>query len=311
MNKVKIIIIALILTIAVFIAITIYKLNNKEDYISPVSNNTNNQLKTEQDGTYIINGEKITLVNGESIVDAAPGSASKIITRYFGNGVKYDFDKDGRDDQAFILTQETGGSGTFYYLVARLNTLNGPQGSNGLLLGDRIAPETTEMSKGSIVVVNYADRKPGEDFSVAPSIAKSIWLLLDLKTMQFGEVVQNFEGEVDTLKMTLGMKTWIWVSTLYNDDKIVKPLTLKKFTLTLNSNNTFSASTDCNGVGGEYKVNLNKITFTRMMSTQMFCENSQEKDFAKMLNETEGYMFTSKGELVLILKYDSGSVIFR
>ena len=47
------------------------------------------------------------------------------------------------------------------------------------------------------------------------------------------------------------------------------------------------------------------------MSTQMFCENSQEKDFTKMLTETDSYMFTSKGELVLILKYDSGSVIFK
>lgn len=310
MNKVKIIIIALVLTISILLGITIYKLNHKEDYISPITNN-NNQVNTDHDGTYTINGEKVTLVNGKSIVLAAPGSASKIITKYFGNGVVFDFDKDGRDDQAFILTEDSGGSGTFYYLVARLNTLSGPQGSEGLLLGDRIAPETTEMGKGSIVVVNYADRKPTEDFSVAPSIAKSIWLLLDLKTMQFGEVVQNFEGEADTLKMTLGMKTWNWVSTLYSDDKIVKPLTLNKFALTLKSNNTFSASTDCNGVGGEYKVNLNKITFTRMMSTQMFCENSQEKDFAKMLSETESYMFTSKGELVLILKYDSGSVFFR
>ena len=68
-------------------------------------------------------------------------------------------------------------------------------GSQGLLLGDRIAPQTTGADKGKIIVVNYADRAQGESFTVRPSVGKSIWLLLDPKTMQFGEVVQNFEGE--------------------------------------------------------------------------------------------------------------------
>jgi heat shock protein HslJ len=310
MNKVKIMIIALVLTIAVLLSITIYKLNNKKDYV-PLVNNINNQLNTEHDGTYTINGEKVTLVNGESVVEAAPGSASKITTRYFGNDVKYDFDKDGREDSVFIVTQDGGGSGTFYYVVARLNTINGPQGSYGLLLGDRIAPQSTLMGKGSIVVVNYADRKAGEDFTVEPSVGKSIWVLLDLNSMQFGEVAQNFEGEADPGRMTLNMKKWNWVNTLYSDDKIVKPATLNKFTLTFKDDKTFSASTDCNGVGGEYTVNGNKIAFTKMMSTQMFCEGSQEKDFTKMLTETDSYLFTSKGELVLNLKFDSGSVFFK
>ncbi len=307
MNKVKIVIIALVLTIVLILGLSIYKFNFTNDDIYLPSEN---QINT-YDATYTINGEKVTLKNGISEVSSAPGSASKIITRYFGNDVLYDFDNDGRKDLAFILTQETGGSGTFYYIVALLNTVNGPQGGNGLLLGDRIAPETSEMSKGNIIVVNYADRKPGEDFSIQPSIAKSLWLLLDIKTMQFGEVVQNFEGEADTLKMTLGMKTWSWINTVYSDDRIVKPIVENKFKLTFKKDKTFSASTDCNGVGGEYSVDTNKITFSNMISTQMFCENSLEKDFTKMLSETQSYLFTSKGELVLILKYDSGSVFFR
>jgi len=43
----------------------------------------------------------------------------------------------------------------------------------------------------------------------------------------------------------------------------------------------------------------------------MYCENSQESDFTKMLNEIESYSFTSKGELMLGLKFDSGSVILK
>ena len=152
-----------------------------------------------KDATYTINGQKITLVNGSAETEAAPGSVSKLVTKYFGNEVVHYINNDGRDDVVFLLTQSGGGSGTFYYVVGALNTPDGYVGTAGLLLGDRIAPQTTEIGKnlgaGNLIVVNYAGRNPGESFAVAPSVAKSIWLLLDTKTMQFGEVVQNFEGE--------------------------------------------------------------------------------------------------------------------
>ncbi len=113
---------------------------------------------------YTIDGQHIKLVNGVSEIPAAPGSASKIVTRYFGNEVRHDLNGDGKEDIVFLVTQSTGGTGTFYYVVAALAMPNGGYvGSQALLLGDRIAPQTTGMSrevgKENIVVVNYADRK--------------------------------------------------------------------------------------------------------------------------------------------------------
>jgi heat shock protein HslJ len=151
----------------------------------------------------------------------------------------------------------------------------------------------------------------GESFDVQPSVGKSIWLKLDTETMQFGEVAQNFEGEADSNSMTLDMKTWNWVKTVYSNETVVTPKKANSFTITLNKDKTFSAKTDCNSIGGEYLLSGNKITFDKMMSTKMYCEGSQEQDFIKMLNETQDYIFTSKGELVFGLRYDSGSVIFR
>lgn len=124
-------------------------------------------------------------------------------------------------------------------------------------------------------------------------------------------VVKDFEGEANPEMMKLDMTKWNWIKTVYSDDKIVTPLKEKKFTLTFKNDNTFSATTDCNGVGGEYKTNDKNITFDKMVSTMMYCDGSQEAEFTKMLNETQSYMFTSKGELILMLKYDSGSVYFR
>ncbi len=150
--------------------------------------------------TYTIDGSPVTLVDGVSVVAAAPGSAATITTRYFGNEVVHDLNGDGRPDTAGILTQSTGGSGTFYYAVAALNTPSGYVGSQGVLLGDRIAPQATTIDEGTttmgtnrqnVVVFNYAERKPGESFATPPSIGKSLWLKLDPATMQFGEVMQQ------------------------------------------------------------------------------------------------------------------------
>ncbi|MBP6857755.1 MAG: META domain-containing protein [Candidatus Pacebacteria bacterium] len=302
MNKKNIFVSIIILLIIGFV---VYSSNSNKNIVK------DENLTSLHDGVYIVDGQKITLKNGLSEVEVAPGSASKIVTKYFGNEVSGDFDKDGREDTAFLITQETGGSGTFFYATALLNKVDGKVGTDAVFLGDRIAPQTTEIKDVDILVVNYLERKNNESFDVKPSIGKSIYLKLDPKTLQWGEVIQGFEGEADPAKMTLTMKKWNWVYTQYSDGKEVKPIAKDKFTLTLNKNNTFSATTDCNGGGGEYKTKGNEVTFSNMISTLMYCEDSQESDFKKMLNETQSYMFTSKGELVLLLKFDSGSVFFK
>ncbi len=305
-NNKSLIVIVLLALICVFTYIA-YNRNTKVSIVEKVNNPKN--------ATYRIVGESVTLVNGKASSPVAPGSASMIVTEYFGNEVEYDFDKDGRMDTAFILTQNSGGSGTFYFLVYALNKESGYLGSEGLYIGDRIAPQTTELSKDpsreDVVIVNFADRKPGESFAIAPSLGKSLWAKLDLNTMQPGEVVQDFEGEADPKKMSLSMKTWNWVRTEMNDGSVVTPKMSDKFKVTFKDAKTFSASTDCNMIGGEYGLKGSSLTFSKMMSTKMACQDSQESVFSGYLENTSSYLFTSRGELVLQLKYDSGSVIFR
>jgi len=122
-----------------------------------------------------------------SSIELVPGSASKTITKYFGNEIKKDLNGDGKQDIAFLLTQDTGGSGTFFYVVAAINNENGYSGSHAFLLGDRIAPQNTESGPQNSIIVNYADRAPQENMTVSPSIGKSIRLILDSNTMKFRE----------------------------------------------------------------------------------------------------------------------------
>jgi hypothetical protein len=168
----------------------------------PPANSTDSEEVGAEDAmnaTYAIESQPVTLVNGVSEMPIAPGSASMIVTKYFGNDLEVDLNGDGRMDDAFILTQNRGGSGVFYYAVAALNTEQGYVGSDGYLLGDRIAPKATTISPNAaqkgVVVFNYADRKAGEPMTAEPSVEKNVYLKLSTSTMQWGIVVPNFEGE--------------------------------------------------------------------------------------------------------------------
>lgn len=130
--------------------------------------------KDYKDIEYIIDGTRIKLNN--------------TTTKYFGNEVRTDLNNDGREDVAFLITHQPGGSGTFYYLVAALNTARGYVGSEAYVLGDRIAPQTTEVGANKTTIVNYADRAASEPFSTPPSHGKSVRLSFDSQMLQFKKV---------------------------------------------------------------------------------------------------------------------------
>lgn len=231
------------------------------------------------------------VIAGESIKLGTKG------LKYFGNEVHKDLDGDGDEDIAFLVTHEPGGSGTFFYVVAALKTGSEYRGSHGVLIGDRIAPQTTESGTGRMIIVNYAERKPGEPFTARPQVGESIWLLLDPNTMQFGEVVQNFEGEADPSRMTLTMKTWIWQENPH-------------FTITFEDDGILTTTGDCNRIWGAYATSGDAINFTSIAQTKMFCSGSEENEFVRILTEAERYRFTSKGELIFELE-SGNSAVFK
>ncbi len=260
--------------------------------------------------TFIVDGESVTLTDGVLVKEVAPGSVAKDTIRYFGNEAKGDINGDGKEDTVFLVTKETGGTGLFYYLVGMLATDVLPKGTKAVLIGDRIAPQTTEVRDG-IILVNYADRKTGEAFTVQPSVGKTLRLKLDTIALDFGEVVQDFEGDADTSKMTLSMKEWKWIKTTYDEDKEIFPTKKDAFLMTFTEEGEASFKTDCNSMNAEYTTITDTLSFGPLASTKMYCEGSQETEFGAMLADVERYLFTSRGELVLTLKKDGGTMVFR
>ncbi len=162
---------------------------------SPNADNT--IISNYKNIAYSIEGKNVQFINGYA-EEEIPGSASKIITHYFGNELNTDLNNDGRNDIVFLVTQETGGSGTFYYVVSAINTGSGYVGSDGYFLGDRIAPQNINNSNNpnhkNVIVVNYTDRNEGEEMTTRPSVGKSVYLKLD-ENNRWGIVVSDFEGE--------------------------------------------------------------------------------------------------------------------
>lgn len=125
---------------------------------------------------YVIENQSVKLRDGFSHV-AQDNTASWIETEYFGNEAVGDTNQDGKNDMVFVITQRTGGTGAFFYAVALVSQGNEYQGTNGVFMGDRIAPQSTDIRDG-VANVNYADRAPNEPMITQPSIGKTLRLVI-------------------------------------------------------------------------------------------------------------------------------------
>jgi hypothetical protein len=94
-----------------------------------------------------------------------------------GKTVYGDLNGDGNADAGIILIHDLGGSGTFVYVAGALNIHGKFQGTNAVLLGDRITPRDLQIHNG-ILKIKYADRRPGKPRTAIPSVRRFKHLIL-------------------------------------------------------------------------------------------------------------------------------------
>lgn len=195
-KKLSFVIVIVFLAVIVYVGFFLKPSVKKDDTIKPnvdsqftdsFSKLLNNDYKNT---VYNFEGEFVKLENGISEKEIVPGSATKIVTKYFGKDFTTDLNKDLLDDVVFFMTQQDGGSGTFYYVVASLNISSGFIGSNAFFIGDRITPLEIKLREDGAIMVSYLDRKANESFDKKPSVKKEIILYFDPDTISF---IQMFE----------------------------------------------------------------------------------------------------------------------
>ena len=91
-------------------------------------------------------------------------------TRYLGGEAQGDLNGDGLEDLAFWISQDPGGSGTFYYVVVALKHPAGYTTTNAFLVGDRIVPEGIQIRADARELhVNFVGRTRDEPMTAPPS----------------------------------------------------------------------------------------------------------------------------------------------
>jgi len=109
----------------------------------------------------------------------------------------------------------------------------------------------------------------------------------------------------------LTSKRWTWVNTKMSDGTVVTPSKEGAFTSTFETDLSLLATTDCNSGHGSYVVGTdNSMAISQMATTMMFCEGSNEQIFYRDLGNVGSYKI-SDGQLWLMLKKDSGTMIFQ
>ncbi len=135
---------------------------------------------------YIFPEQTITLRDG-NYQSSAPNFAE---VNVFGQPVYSDLDNDGDEDGVIFLTWQTAGTGVFYYVAAAVDNGKDWQGTNVILLGDRIAPQNINFQR-EIIMVNYADRKIDEPMTTSPSVGQTKYLKLENGVLQLANALDD------------------------------------------------------------------------------------------------------------------------
>ena len=91
-----------------------------------------------------------------------------------------------------------------------------------------------------------------------------------------------------------------WKLTVLNDKPLPNTKPLAREAYMILNQGKIKGNSGCNGMGGTYKLDGNKISFSDkgMMMTRMFCKGSVEVEFLKVLKKM--YMYELKGEYLEI-----------
>lgn len=106
-------------------------------------------------------------------------------------------------------------------------------------------------------------------------------------------------------------KKWMWLKTEMNNDTSITPKNDGVFSVSFESDGNVRITTDCNAAGGSYVITDNQIIFGDLRATMMYCDDAQEREFMQMIREVDQYLINDEGQLVLLLKFDTGAIYFQ
>ncbi|HEX7684869.1 MAG TPA: lysozyme inhibitor LprI family protein [Trinickia sp.] len=120
-----------------------------------------------KDAIYRIGQNDVTLLGGQHTQPAASDSSAQEVTRIVEPPEHGAGTLGGRPAVAVFLSQDGGGSGTFYYAAVVFGDGRGTT----FQIGDRIRPIKIAIN-GDDLAVTYLDRQPDEPMAVPPTVPR-------------------------------------------------------------------------------------------------------------------------------------------
>lgn len=120
------------------------------------------------------------------------------------------------------------------------------------------------------------------------------------------------EGEsTNTADMSLlTAHDWVWEQTVFEDGSTMKPNKPSAFTIHFGGDGMVSGTTDCNSWSSSYTIGADwTIRFAPLMSTLMFCTDSQETPYLSGIEGADMFRIESQGNLALLVQVDGVGTI--
>lgn len=106
--------------------------------------------------------------------------------------------------------------------------------------------------------------------------------------------------------------TWKWILTINESSgSEITPKNKDAFKLTFTKDGNVGGSTDCNGFGGTFEQSDWKIKIGPLMSTMMYCEGSQEKEFTNDFSNSDRFSVERDGSLAVTTKDGLKTMVFK
>ena len=230
-------------------------------------------------------GDGATMVDTVAIVNVALG----------------DLDGDSNDDAAVTLAWQSGGSGTFLYLVVMRNDAGTPRQAGILALGDRVQPGEFNITDGSIVL-DVLTHGPDDPMCCPSQKVLQTYALVD-------DALTLMSSETAGLELIGAVWTWARFDDTAGKNNIVVD-DPSRYTLEFLADGTYRLQADCNQGSGGYTLNGSSLVLEPGPMTMVECEpGSLYDDYVTRLGDVVTYIFDGD-TLILNLKMDAGNMVF-
>jgi heat shock protein HslJ len=253
-------------------------------------------------GTFHLDNGEFNRQYGEGMTQRHKVTLEKIA---FG-----DLDHDGLSDAVVILAWQSGGSGTFKYLMAMRNTGSAPLQQDGIFLGDRVQISAVSIAAGQVRLETISSG-PRDPACCPSQQVKQVYILHDGKWAQSADNIADSTVSVASNATLTGI---VWKWERFEDTSELQHFVIddpNKYTLILLPDGTYRAKADCNRMQGQYTQEGGRIKIASGAATLAECEpGSQYAEYMRHLTEAVSFVLR-ENKLVLNLMMDGGNLVFE